>query len=96
MAYVSRPWDGSSGRFTIQEWRASCLIDTGEGDPDAKSRYKLPIKEPNGDINLNGVRAANSRLGSTQAPTAQKAKAKARIDAIRKSQHIGEENQPKS
>ena len=93
MAYSNAAWDGSASRFSIQQWRASCLIDTGQGDPSSKDRYKLPIKEPNGDVNLNAVRNAYARLGQTQAPAAQKAKAKARLDAIRKSQKIGSENQ---
>lgn len=60
MATVSdRPFD----RFTVDEyssaeWRAACLVDTGVGDPDVKSRYKLPVREPLGDVNRHAVRAA--------------------------------------
>ena len=25
-------WDGSASRFTPEQWKASTLIDTGEGD----------------------------------------------------------------
>lgn len=76
MAVTDRPWDGSASRFTPQQWRASCLIDTGEGDPDSKGRYKLPVKEPDGSVNANAVHAAAAALaggrGGVQASPQQK------------------------
>ena len=93
MAFVNTPWDGSEGRFTIEQWKASCLIDTGEGDPDTKQRYKLPVKEPNGDINKNAIRNALSRIGQVQAPAAAKARAQSRLNALKKQAGIGQENQ---
>lgn len=66
-AISEQPWDGSASRFTIEEWRRSCLIDTGEGDEDSKSRYRLPIREPNGDINRAGVHAAAGRINQVEA-----------------------------
>jgi hypothetical protein len=47
----ARPWDGDAARFTPQQWRESCLVDTDDGAPDAKSRYKLPVREPSGAYN---------------------------------------------
>ena len=40
----SAPWDGSASRFTPEQWRASCLADTGAGDPSSKDRYKIPSR----------------------------------------------------
>ena len=39
----SAPWDGDAARFTPQQWRDSCLVDTSEGAPDAKSREARTI-----------------------------------------------------
>lgn len=49
--------------YSIEQWRRACLIDTGTGDPESKSRYKLPVKEPSGNVNRNGAHAAASVLG---------------------------------
>lgn len=64
-----RPWsDFSQADYTPEQWRRACLIDTGEGDPDSKSRYKLPVREPDGTINRNAVHAAAARIGQVDAP----------------------------
>ena len=90
MAFVDRPWDGSEGRFTIEQWKSSCLIDTGEGDPGTKGRYKLPVKEPNGDYNKAAIRNARSRIGQVDAPADAKKRAQARLDALAKQAGIGQ------
>jgi hypothetical protein len=90
MAFVDRPWDGSEGRFSIEQWRSSCLIDTGKGDPDTKERYKLPVKEPNGDYNKGAIRNARARLNQVDAPASEKAKAQKRLDALAKQAGIGQ------
>lgn len=73
---TNKPWDGSAARFTIAQWRASCLIDTGMGDPDTKGRYKLPVQEPDGTTNTNAVHSAAAVLaggmGGVQASPAVK------------------------
>jgi len=61
-----RPWNGSSARFTIQQWKRRCLIDHGLGDPDDKDRYSLPVTEPTGELNRNGLAAAAGRLNQVQ------------------------------
>jgi hypothetical protein len=77
--FTDASWDGSASRFTPEQWRSSCLIDTGEGDPDSKARYKLPVREPGGAINANAVSAATSALvggrGGVDAPSSAKAAA---------------------
>lgn len=88
MAVTSSPWDGSASRYTPEQWKASCLIDTGEGDPDSKGRYKLPVKEPGGAVNANAVHAAAAALaggrGGVQAsPAAKKAAARKLVSLYR-------------
>lgn len=83
----SAPWDGSASRFTPQEWRASCLADTGEGDPDAKSRYKLPVREPGGAVNRAAMGAAAAALAGgrgngVQLPPAVKKSAARKLAAL--------------
>jgi hypothetical protein len=77
--FTHAAWDGSAARFTPEQWRASTLIDTGEGDPASKDRYKLPIREPGGAVNVNAVHAAAAALaggrGGVQASAAAKKKA---------------------
>lgn len=68
-------WDPKEGDYSPEQWRSACLIDTGEGDPDDKGRYKLPVKEPDGNYNKRGIAAASGRLNQTDAPQAQKTKA---------------------
>lgn len=76
MSTTNKPWDGSESRFTIEEWKRSTLIDTGAGDPNTKARYKLPVREPNGDLNANALGAAaaslNGARGGVKASPAQK------------------------
>lgn len=74
MAIVSKPWNGDASRFTLEQYRRSCLI-TGE----TKEACHLPVREPNGDLNKNALGAAAAALagarGGVQASPAQKAAA---------------------
>lgn len=81
LAIAEGSWDGSASRFTPEEWRRSCILDTGEGDTDAKSRYRLPILEPNGDLSRAGVHAAAGRFGQVDASASAKQKARGRLIA---------------
>lgn len=65
-AVVRKPWDGSAGRFTDDEYARSCLIDRG-GDTPVKERCSLPVLEPNGDLNVNALGAAAARLNQVDA-----------------------------
>lgn len=81
------PWDGSASRFTPDQWRASCLADTGEGDPDSKSRYKLPVREPSGAVNRAAMGAAAAALaggrgGDVQLSPAEKKAAAKKLAAL--------------
>ena len=68
----SAPWDGSAGRFSIEQWRRSCCIDHG-GDSSEKGNYSLPIREPDGTLNRNGVHNAAARINQVQCSSSAKA-----------------------
>ena len=83
----SAPWDGSASRFTPEQWRASCLADTGVGDPASKDRYKLPVREPSGAVNRAAMGAAAAALaggrgGGVQLPAAAKKAAARKLAAL--------------
>lgn len=59
-----KPWNGSASRFTDEQYRRSCLVDTGQGE--GKSRYKLPVREPSGAINKRALSAAYSALAGAR------------------------------
>lgn len=92
MAVVDSPWDGSASRFTPQQWKRSALVDTGVGDENSKDRYKMPILEPNGDLNKNALGPAlgalNGARGNTvkASPTQKKGAARKLVRAYRMAQ----------
>lgn len=85
MTIVSTSWDGSAGRFSDGEYEASCVLDRkicgGDwADKPPKERCSLPIKEPNGDLNSEAVKAAAARISQvTDACPASLSKAKAAL-----------------
>lgn len=88
-AISEKSWDGSASRFTEEEYHRSCLIhEHPDGEP-SKSACKLPIREPNGDINKNGVHAAASRIDQVDASEEEKSKAKSKLKSAYR--EIGEE-----
>lgn len=60
MARVSdTPWSKwTQADYTPAQWREAALIDTGVGDVNSKGRYKVPVREPDGTLNRNGIHAA--------------------------------------
>lgn len=62
---TTKSWDGSAGRFSDQQYERSCLIKRS-GSGSVKERCSLPVREPDGTLNLNALPAAAGRLGSTQ------------------------------
>lgn len=82
---VDTAWDGSASRFTIEQWRASCLIGP-DTESDSKNDYKLPVKEPDGDVNSNAVHAAAAALaggrGGVDAPADEKKAAARKLLAL--------------
>ena len=81
LAISESAWDGSASRFDDEQWKRSCILDRGSDYDTAKTRYALPIKEPNGDLSRAGVHAAASRIGQVEAPESAKASAKRRLIA---------------
>ncbi|MGO9158372.1 HK97 family phage prohead protease [Mycobacterium sp.] len=65
MATTDKPWDGSAARFSIEQWRRSCLIDRG-GDRTNKNNFALPIKDPDGALNRGALAAAAGRLNQVK------------------------------
>lgn len=70
-AVSSRPWsDFSPSDYSPQQWRRACILHrrpaSGQ-DPDTKTLHSLPVREPSGALNRNGVHAAASRIHSTDA-----------------------------
>jgi uncharacterized protein len=73
MAVSDTPWSNfSQSDYSPKQWAAASLIDTEEGAPDSKERYKLPVKEPSGAINRAAVHAATARLGQVTGVSADK------------------------
>jgi HK97 family phage prohead protease len=61
------PWGNfTAADYTPEQYRRACLIDTGEGDVDSKDRYKLPVREPGGALNVGGVHAAAGALAGAR------------------------------
>lgn len=73
-AITSKPWDGSASRFEDDEYERACLV-CRPGDESVKTRCSLPILEPNGDLNVNGMHAAAGRISQTSLSLAEKGKA---------------------
>jgi phage head maturation protease len=58
-------WDGDPARFTIAQWRNSCLINHGADEND-KSNFSLPVRFPDGRLSRNGLAAAAARLNQVK------------------------------
>lgn len=87
-AYTEMPWDGAASRWdTPEAYCNAAAIDLNTaGGAKTKDRCHLPFKEPgSGAINVNGVRAALSRIGQgfpQDATQPQRDAAKARLEKI--------------
>jgi len=83
MAISDKPWGGFSEADypTAEAYCDACLINMNEGAPAdwTKADCKLPVREPNGDVNRNAVHAAAAVLaggrGGVTAPAAMKMRA---------------------
>lgn len=67
-------WDGSSARFTPEQWRDSTILHRkpeGDQDPLVKDLHSLPIREPDGTLNRNAVHAAAARINQVEDVTAE-------------------------
>lgn len=58
----NKPWGQfSPSDYTDAQYQRACLIDRG-GSGSAKERCSLPVREPDGTLNSNGVHAAAAAL----------------------------------
>lgn len=82
---TSDPWDGSPARFSDQQYARACVLDRGSEAGAAKERYSLPVREPSGTLNANGVHAAAGRISSIKgaSDTQKRAAARKLISAYR-------------
>lgn len=90
MPVTDKPWNGDKGRFSIQQLaravpKAVRAWAKSQGEL-TKANLKLPYKEPDGTINLGGVRAALAALGGArggvQLPAEVKAAARKQLKGI--------------
>lgn len=71
-------WDGSSSRFTDEEWCKSTIVHLEDGCT-SKSQHKMPIREPNGDLNRAAVHNAAARFNQVEAPESALSAARQRL-----------------
>ena len=67
-SFSDKPWDGSASRLgTAEAYCSACLIDVNpKGQKKVKGLCHLPVKEPGGGYNRNGVHAAAGGRGITR------------------------------
>ncbi len=85
------PWDGAASNYPSTEaYCEACLIDMNpEGEEKVQALCHLPVKEPNGALNRNGIHAAAARLNQTKVPPEERARAADKLRALYR--EIGEE-----
>jgi len=74
MAISDKPWSQfSQADYMPEQMRRACLIHI-DPNSDNKADHKLPVREPDGTLNRNGVHAAAvlaGARGGVDAPPAQ-------------------------
>jgi hypothetical protein len=60
---TNKPWNGSASRFSDDEYRRSCIH---KGPAPYKTNCSLPVREPDGSVNCNGVAAARAAAGGAR------------------------------
>ena len=70
MAVSNRPWSSfSEADYTPEQFCRAALLDLNEaGAEKSKGQCKLPIREPDGTLNRNGVHAAAGALAGARTP----------------------------
>lgn len=68
MATTDQAWDGSASRYaSTAAYCAACLIDFNpDGEDPVQDMCKLPVREPNGDLNTNALSAAAAALAGAR------------------------------
>lgn len=80
----TRPWsDFKESDYDDEQWIRACILDRGVDAGTPKQRYSLPVREPSGVLNKNGVHAAAGALagarGGIKAIPEQKAAARKKL-----------------
>jgi HK97 family phage prohead protease len=83
-AFTTEPWDGSASNYSsTAAYCEACLIDDNPtGTSKVENLCHLPIKEEDGDINVNAVRDALSRVDQVETSPAKRAAATKRLQAL--------------
>jgi 2'-5' RNA ligase len=85
-SFSDTPWSQfTQADYDDEQWRAACLIhdEPAEGqDEYSKELCKLPVREPDGTLNRNGVHAAAGRLSAVDASADQKRSAARKIVSL--------------
>ena len=85
-----KPWSFSEADYSDEAFCLAALIDLNpKGARKTKAQCKLPVREPNGALNRNGVHAAAQRIAQVDAPASTVRKAAAML--IRLYRHLDEE-----
>jgi hypothetical protein len=75
-------WNGQASNFTDEQYARACVLDRGACAGTVKQRYSLPVRDPDGTLNCDGVAAARARLNQvTGATDEQIAAARRKLDA---------------
>ncbi len=82
--FTNNPWSDPAADLDADQYCSICLIDYNEeGEPKTKSKCKLPIREaPGKPVNRNALRSAARLFSKTQAPEAEKEKARQRLKEL--------------
>jgi hypothetical protein len=94
MATTDKAWNGDASRWPdAKSFCDACLLDLNpDGQDPVKSNCKLPVREPNGDINTNALSSAaavlNGGMGGLKgvAPKDRKAAARKLIGLYQEAQ----------
>lgn len=63
-----KPWGPiSESDYDLDPWYEACLIKPARSRYHAKDQAKLPVREPDGTLNRNGVHAAAAVLAGARA-----------------------------
>lgn len=67
MPISNRAWGQfAESDYSLEQWHRACLIHEHEVEPTAKAQCKLPVREPDGTLNRNGVHAAAATLAGAR------------------------------
>lgn len=67
MAISDKPWSRfDESDYNDEQWYEACLIKPPRNEYTAKAQAKLPVREPDGTLNRNGVHAAAAALAGAR------------------------------